>query len=88
MKEYLVHIIHEGDRMDLIAYRYYKNAELIEPIFEANPSIPFVNTLDQFVGEKLYIPVIEDAENTVSKTEKKGLKALLKLKEDSNEPSG
>lgn len=54
---YLNHITTEGERWDLLAYRYYGNALLYERIVAANPHVPLTPTLPS--GLTLSIPLIE-----------------------------
>lgn len=54
---YLNHITTEGERWDLLAYRYYGNALLYERIVTANPHVPLTPTLSS--GLTLSIPLIE-----------------------------
>ena len=37
--EFIVHITTQGERWDLIAYRYYGDATQYEPIIRANPTV-------------------------------------------------
>ncbi len=54
---YLTHITTEGDRWDLIAYRYYGNPYRYQPIIEANiATIGTPPILDS--GLRLKIPVL------------------------------
>ncbi len=62
MKEYYEYITQEGDRWDLIAYKFYGDPMLYEPIVVANFDVPIVPILPS--GIKLKIPVIE-TKNTV-----------------------
>lgn len=55
--KYHVHITQEGDRWDLLAYKYYGDALRFEPIVAANPAVPITPTLKG--GLTLYIPVLE-----------------------------
>ncbi|MDM7320224.1 MAG: tail protein X [Fervidobacterium sp.] len=56
MKHY-EYITKDGDRWDLIAYEFYGDAMMYEPIIVANPDVPIVPILP--AGIKLRIPVIE-----------------------------
>jgi phage tail protein X len=58
MSEYYEYITKDGDRWDLIAYDFYANPTLYEPIITANPDVPIIPILPS--GLKLKIPVIED----------------------------
>lgn len=55
--EYYEYITKEGDRWDLIAYDFYGDATMYEPIIVANPEVPIIPILPS--GIKLKIPVIE-----------------------------
>lgn len=62
MQEFYEYTTKANDRWDLIAYEYYSNATLYEPIITANPNIPITPTLP--AGIKLRIPVLEQ-QNTI-----------------------
>lgn len=55
--EYIEYITKEADRWDLIAYEFYGDPMLYEPIIVANPDVPILPVLPS--GLKLKIPVIE-----------------------------
>ena len=57
--DYYEYITKDGDRWDLIAYDFYANSTLYEPIITANPDIPITPILPS--GLKLKIPVIDDS---------------------------
>ena len=57
MKEYYEYITKEGDRWDLIAYEFYGDPMMYEPIIVANPEVPIIPILPS--GIKLRIPIIE-----------------------------
>ncbi|MBS1186680.1 MAG: hypothetical protein H6R04_698 [Burkholderiaceae bacterium] len=57
---YIEHITTEGDRWDLLAWRYYRDVAQIQKLIEANPTAPISETLPS--GLTLLIPVIEQAE--------------------------
>lgn len=57
MKEFYEYITKEGDRWDLIAYQFYGDATMYEPIIVANPEVPIIPILPS--GIKLRIPIIE-----------------------------
>lgn len=57
MNQYIEYITKEGDRWDLIAYDFYGDATMYEPIIVANPDVPIYPVLPS--GIKLKIPVIE-----------------------------
>ncbi len=61
-QQYYEYITREGDRWDLIAWQFYTNATLYEPIIKANPHVSIEPTLKS--GIKLKIPVIE-TQNTI-----------------------
>lgn len=49
----------EGDRLDLLAHKFYGNSDGIRIIIDANPGVPVEA---QFaVGTTLIIPIIEQA---------------------------
>lgn len=54
---YLEHITAEGDRWDLLAWRYYRDPMAYERIMVANPDVPVHPILPG--GIKLFIPVVE-----------------------------
>ena len=57
--DYVEHITNEGDRWDLLAYRYYGDPYQYERIIVANVHVPIVPILDS--GLRLRIPVLDDA---------------------------
>lgn len=57
MSVHLRHITNDGERWDLLAYRYYGDAHAYEQIIAANPDIPLFAVLPG--GLELVIPVIE-----------------------------
>ena len=59
MSEYYEYITKDGDRWDLMAYDFYANPTLYEPIITANPEVPMAPILPS--GLKLKIPVINDS---------------------------
>nr|BDD44403.1 hypothetical protein 5 [bacterium] len=61
-QEYFEYITKENDRWDLIAWQFYTDATLYEPIIKANPQVEITPTLKS--GIKLKIPVIEQ-QNTI-----------------------
>lgn len=61
-QQYYEYITKEGDRWDLIAWQFYTNASLYEPIIKANPDVAIELALQS--GIKLRIPVL-DTENTI-----------------------
>ncbi|MEI7475347.1 MAG: tail protein X [bacterium] len=58
--EFYEYITKDGDRWDLIAYEFYADATLYEPIIKANPDISIAPTLP--AGINLQIPILEDKE--------------------------
>ncbi|MFN8682770.1 tail protein X [Paracoccus sp. P2] len=58
MTEYVEHLTAEGDRWDLIAWRYYGDPHLYEPIIAANPTVPIRPFLAS--GIRLRVPIIPD----------------------------
>ena len=60
MTEFYSYISQDNDRWDLIAYKFYKDANKYEEIIKANPNIEINPTL--FAGIKLKIPVLETSE--------------------------
>lgn len=62
MSEFFKYITKDADRWDLIAYEFYGNAALYEPIITANPEVPITPILPS--GINLKIPVLEQ-ENTI-----------------------
>ncbi len=62
MKEFYEYITKEGDRWDMIAYEFYGDPMLYEPIIVANPEVPIIPILPS--GIKLRVPVIE-TKNTI-----------------------
>ena len=60
MTEFYSYITQDNDRWDLIAYKFYKNAVMYEPIIKANPDVPIKPILP--AGINLKIPVIEASE--------------------------
>jgi len=58
MQQYVEHITTEGDRWDLLAWRYYGDPHLYEPIIVANSSVPIRPSIAS--GIKLRIPVLPD----------------------------
>lgn len=61
MNEFYDYITKDGDRWDTIAYEFYSDATLYEPIIIANPEIPITPILPS--GLKLRIPIIEEDNN-------------------------
>lgn len=59
MTEFYSYITKDGDRWDLIAYKYYKNPAMYEKIIKANPNVPIEPILS--AGINLKIPVLEES---------------------------
>jgi len=57
LNEYYEYITKDGDRWDSIAYQYYGDPMIYEPIISANPDIPITPTLKS--GLKIKVPVID-----------------------------
>lgn len=53
----LEHITSQGDRWDLLAWHYYGDARLYEPIIAANPEVAIVPVLEP--GIRILIPLLE-----------------------------
>jgi len=60
VSDFYEYITKDGDRWDLIAYEFYSDATLYEPIITANPEVPIIPILPS--GLKLKIPVREDSD--------------------------
>lgn len=60
MNEFYSYITKDNDRWDLIAYKYYKNANLYEGIIKANPHVPVEPVLQ--AGINIKIPIFEESE--------------------------
>ncbi len=60
MSDYYEHITTEGERWDAIAYQYYGDATMYEPIVAANPDVPIIPILPS--GIRLIVPVIDTTE--------------------------
>lgn len=56
--DYVEHLTSDNDRWDLLAWTYYGDPHLYEPIILANPTVP----IRPFIaaGLRLRIPVIAD----------------------------
>ena len=63
-KEYIEYITKDGERWDLIAYKFYGDPLNYEPIIAANKKVPIKPTLQG--GIKLYIPIIDLDEKLIS----------------------
>ena len=53
----ILHTIKDGERWDNLAYQYYGTVNEMGRLIDANPHIPFCETLP--VGEILKVPVLE-----------------------------
>jgi phage tail protein X len=60
MSRFTKYITIEGDRWDTIAYRAYGNANEVEPIIFANPSVPITDVLPS--GLELLVPIKDEPE--------------------------
>lgn len=56
MAEFVEHVTTEGERWDLLAWRYYGDPHRYEAIIAANPEAPIRPTLPS--GLRLRIPVL------------------------------
>lgn len=65
--DYLEHLTRDGDRWDLLAWHYYGDAALMNPIIDANLQLRLLPTLG--AGLTVRIPVLEDDEPMLSKEE-------------------
>lgn len=63
MSGYIEHITGDGERWDLLAWKYYGDPHAYERIIVANPDVPIIPVLPQ--GVRVLIPVL-DAPTTVS----------------------
>ena len=55
--EHLLHTPLDGERIDAIAYKYYGDPHLFEPILQANPHL--YGKLEAAAGPPLKIPMID-----------------------------
>lgn len=60
--EVIEHVTIEGDRWDLLAWRYYGDPLAYEPIVTANATVPLYPLFPG--GVRLYIPILDRAEVT------------------------
>ena len=58
--EYYEYITKSGDRWDLLAYEFYGDASLYEPIIAANPDVPITPILES--GLKIQIPIKDEVD--------------------------
>lgn len=56
---YIPVITREGDRWDLLAWRFYGDPTLYGPIIEANPNLLIVGAFD--AGVAVQIPILQKA---------------------------
>ena len=59
MTEFYSYVTKDGDRWDMISYRFYNNPNLYEEIIKANPKVSQEPVLES--GIKLKIPVLEES---------------------------
>ncbi|MCK9264419.1 MAG: tail protein X [Deltaproteobacteria bacterium] len=59
---FLQHITTDGERWDMISWRYYRDVAYIGMLIEQNPHAPVSDALPS--GIKLRIPVIESSADT------------------------
>ena len=57
--DYVEHLTVENDRWDLLAWTYYGDACLYEPILVANPEVPIRPFLE--AGIRLRVPVLQNS---------------------------
>lgn len=60
MTEFYSYVTKDGDRWDMISYRFYNNPNLYEEIIKANLEVSQEPVLES--GIKLKIPVLEESE--------------------------
>jgi phage tail protein X len=60
MSRFTKYITVEGDRWDNIAYRAYGNANEVEALIFANPSVPITDVLPS--GLELLVPIKDEPE--------------------------
>lgn len=58
----LEHVISKGERLDRLAYYYFRDSRLWWRIIDANPDLLFTGVLllDDFAGQTLLIPKAEE----------------------------
>lgn len=66
MADFTQHITKEGERWDSIAYKAYGDANDINRIIEANPTVPITATLPG--GIRLLVPIVETVAVEVDET--------------------
>jgi phage tail protein X len=57
--KFIVHVTKQGERWDLLAYRYYGIATLYEPIIRANPTVAIEPVFE--AGVIIEVPVLEES---------------------------
>ncbi len=57
--EFIVHITADGERWDLLAFRYYGDATEYAPIIRANPKVAIEPVFE--AGIRIDIPVLADS---------------------------
>lgn len=57
MSGFIEHITSDGERWDLLAWKYYGDPHAYEGIIVANPEVPIIPVLPQ--GVRLLIPVVD-----------------------------
>jgi phage tail protein X len=62
MTDYLRITTTSGDRWDLIAYRFYGDAQRLSPLLEANPALASCPVLPD--GTEVRIPILDEADST------------------------
>ncbi len=63
-KPVIAHTIKEGERWDLIAYKYYGDIGEINRLINANPHLSFCEVLP--TGETLLVPIIKVKESSTA----------------------
>jgi phage tail protein X len=59
MDDFFEHLTTEGDRWDLLAYRYYGQASAFGGIVAANPNVPITGRLP--AGLIVRVPVLDES---------------------------
>ena len=72
IKFYTYKII-SGDRIDTISQKFYGRVDNVEPIFQYNPNLKFVVSLEDYVGQTIVIPIEESVYKTALKHDIKGV---------------
>jgi phage tail protein X len=55
--QFITHITADGERWDVLAWKYYGNAALYSPIIMANPQIPIESVFE--AGVRIAIPIMQ-----------------------------